>query len=126
MHTKQHEDESTYGDTSINQLEQLADKIIEVTILQATSVSTQPSSSGIEGLQLPIVLLSKIKLFVSPYMVIEILGLVCFSSPLDMFTSWLQGCFLKQQTKTLQQTSCSDCSPRYCSTSRNGVITFKK
>ena len=41
---------STRGDTSINELTQLANKIIEVAIPQVASVYTQPSSSDIKGL----------------------------------------------------------------------------
>ena len=44
---------STRSDTPIDELAQLANKIIEVAIPQVASVSTQPSSSDIESLHLP-------------------------------------------------------------------------
>ena len=50
---------STQGDTSINELAQLADKIIEVAVPQVASVSTQPSSSDIESLRVEIVSLKQ-------------------------------------------------------------------
>ena len=46
---------STRSDTPIDELAQLADKIIEVAVPQVTSVSTQPSSSDIESLRAEIV-----------------------------------------------------------------------
>ena len=42
---------STRGDTPINEIAQLADKIIEVALPQISSVSAQPNSSDIEDLR---------------------------------------------------------------------------
>ena len=50
---------STRGETSIDELAQLADKIIEVAVPQVASVSTQPSSSDIESLRAEIISLKE-------------------------------------------------------------------